>query len=101
MKFSFLEIRKMTGGVWGEIKSSFSQSVCNGNSLYARDHAKPGTPEWWDKTGFAHMKLRLQKETFTESSPGISYHAKYSSFNDPYSLVGEMAIKQIITALFI
>lgn len=46
------------------------------------------------------MKLRLQKQTFTESLPGVSYHAKYSSFNEPYCLVGETAIKQIITALF-
>lgn len=48
------------------------------------------------------MKVNLQKQaTFIEAEPGGRHHANYSPFNEPYCLVRETAVKQIITQISI
>ena len=66
---------------------------------HSRQHAWEYSDDW-TKTGFILMKLKVQKETtFIESLPRVRHCAKYFSFNEAYCLVGETAIKQIITQL--
>lgn len=103
MEQSFTEIGKTPGEVvwgWGEKSRVRSSSSTIMEALsHSRQHAWEYSDDW-TKTGFVLMKLKVQKETtFIESLPRVRHCAKYFSFNEAYCLVGETAIKQIITQL--